>query len=160
MLESAASAARRPRAGRQRSSASTILRIESVIAGTRSTTPRHLGAERRQQTALLDRGDMRRIEIGIDDSGKCGRVIIVLAYPLPSRRGMGERGCRDLSDQRLLRGEMRIEPAMRQASRVHDRVHPDRVDPPLAEQCTGGFQDPLSRLGLSLPAHGSHPYST
>ena len=46
---------------------------------------------------------------------------------------------------------MRIEPAMRQAGAVHDRVHADRIDPVAAEQFAGGSKDPLARSCLALP---------
>ena len=54
---------------------------------------------------------------------------------------------------------MRVEPAMRQAGAVHDRVHPDRIDPVLAEQRAGGIQDPLARFRLSFaPSSASCPH--
>ena len=39
---------------------------------------------------------------------------------------------------------MRIEPAMRQAGMVHDRIHADRIDAVAAEQRPGRIQDPLA----------------
>ena len=54
---------------------------------------------------------------------------------------------------------MRVEPAMRQPGLVHDRVHPDGVDPVAAEQRAGRGEDPLARLRLAFARHphASHP---
>ena len=57
------------------------------------------------------------------------RAVGLLADPLPPRRRPRQRSCGSLGHQRLLRGEMRVEPAVRQAGMVHDRVHADRIDP-------------------------------
>src|SRR5262245_38320032 len=48
---------------------------------------------------------------------------------------------------------MPIEPAMGQASLLHDGVEPDAVEPLLAEQARGRFHNPRSALSSLLACH-------
>ena len=54
---------------------------------------------------------------------------------------------------------MRVEPTVRQAGMMHDRVHPDGIDPVETEQRDRGMQDPLARFRLPFARHPhrSHP---
>ena len=91
---------------------------------------------------------MRRIEVGPDNPRQRRRAVRLPADAVPARGRPRQRRLGDLGHQRLLRGEVQVEPAMRQPGLVHHRVDADAVDPVLAEQRPRRVQDPLPRVGL------------
>src|SRR5260370_444377 len=64
-------------------------------------------------------------------------------------KGAGlERTCQSFGDEDIPRGEVDIDPAMRETSVLHEFSHAERIDAMLAYLSRGQFQDLLVRLCL------------
>ncbi len=130
-------------------------RIRSGDGLPRLRSPRHLGTDGGQHAAGPGRCDMRLVEIWLDDSSQRRRRIGIAAELVPFGRRADQRCGGDRGNQRFLGREVSVEPTMRQAGFVHDRIDSDPVDTMLAEQGSGPLEDslPCFRLPMAGFAH-------